>query len=261
MMRNLNCSLAILFALGACGQAAAQGKKPVQDPEVAAKAGELKKCVLDRKFSRDAEGVTLIDALLVKLQNGAIDKDKAIITKAFGTVLTKGKVRSPKQPGLYVAAVEALAYCESDGAKVLKKAFEGKRIPDKAEWVDLRARMLRSIGKTKDEGMVKLLIDEARRSPENALMAAAGEALGNYESSKDKIRKEIVSDLIKRWGELEELASQLGTGHIQAQNAKNTLSSIGGKWNETFAKLTRQNHTRFLDWQKWYNKNKGKKWK
>ena len=109
--------------------------------------------------------------------------------------------------------------------------------------------------------MVKFLLDVARRSPEDALMAAAGEALGNFEKSKEAIRKDIVSDLLKRWGELDELASQLGSGHIQAANARNTLAAASGKWNETLARLTRQNFTKYLAWQRWNQKNKNKRWK
>jgi hypothetical protein len=143
---------------------------------------------------------------------------------------------------------------------VLKNAYQNKRFPDRKEWVTLREQFLKSIGKTKDESMVKFLSDEACRSPEAALQAAAGEALGNFEESKDTIRKEIVSDLLKKWGELAEKSSQLGSGNMEAQTASDTLAAISDKWNTTLAKLTKQNFRKFLDWQNWNNKNKNVPW-
>lgn len=248
--------------LAAVATTAQDSKKPaVQDPEIEAKAKVLKECVTDRKMARDAEGVEIIDQFLVKLQAGVVDKDEDIITKALGQVLTRGKVRKHDNIGLYVAAATALGYCGKDGAKILKKAYEGKRFKHHSDWVPLREHLLRNIGRTKDESMVDFLVEEAVRSPEDALMAAAGEALGNFENSKEKVRKEIVSELIKRWGSLDSKASEIGSGNIQAANARNTLAVTSGKWNETLAKLTRQNFTKFLDWQSWNNKNRNKPWK
>ncbi|MFO1078751.1 MAG: hypothetical protein U1E73_13600 [Planctomycetota bacterium] len=263
MFRSIPSSL---FALSLCLSALpAQDPAPVKQPdkEVATKLEELKDCINDRKMERDAEAVQIIDFLWKKLDEGLCDKDQQAITKSLDAALSQGKVRQPEDARLYTAAVAALAYCGADGAKALKKAYENKRFGNTNEkpWLNLRDQMLRSIGKTKDESMVKFLVDEARRNPEDILMAAAGEALGNYEAAKEPVRKEIVSDLIKRWGELDELATQMGSGNIQAANARNTLAALTGKWNETLAKLTRQNFTKFTDWQSWYNKNKTQPWK
>jgi hypothetical protein len=231
------------------------------DPEVAAKIAVLDECVVDRKLAHDAEGRETIDFLLTKLQAGLCDKDQKAVAKAFENVLWKGKVREPDKTEIYVAAVVALGYCGADGAKALTKAYENKRFPDKKEWVPLREHMLKGIGRTKQEVVVKFLLDEARTSPEDALMAAAGEALGNFEASDEKVRKPIVSDLLKKWGALDEKESQLGAGNVEAINARNTLAAITNKWNETLAKLTGQNFTKFFDWQRWNNDNKGKPWK
>jgi hypothetical protein len=108
--------------------------------------------------------------------------------------------------------------------------------------------------------MVKFLCGEARKQPEAALQAAAGEALGNFEESKDEIRKEIVGELLIRYGELAELASQMGSSNIEAQNAQDRLAALSDKWNTALAKLTRQNFTSFRDWQAWHNKNRTLPW-
>lgn len=230
------------------------------DKEIAEKVALLKECVLDRKCERDQEGLGIIDALQQKQQAGGLDpKDKQAIVKALEHVLTSGKVRPHDQTNLYVGAAAALGYCGPDGAKVLKAAYVDKRFPDKKEWVRLREHFLKNLGRTKDESMVKFLCNEARRSPEFSLSAFAGEALGNFDESKEAIRKEIVSELMIKYGELSELASQLGT-NVQAQNAQDQLAAVADKWNSTLGKMTRQNITSFRDWQTWYNKHKNQPW-
>ena len=110
---------------------------------------------------------------------------------------------------LYNAAAEALGRHGKDGAKALKKAYENKsRFKAKPMWVPMRERLLRNIGRAQDEANVKFLIDEARRNPEAALQAAAGDALGFFEKSSEKIRKQIVSELLITFGSLSEQASQ-----------------------------------------------------
>ncbi|MFT4512529.1 MAG: cytochrome c556 [Planctomycetota bacterium] len=255
---------AVLCLIGALMTSAvtAQKKpaKPVPDKEVAEKVAQLAKIAKNKKFTEDARGIEVIDVLMIKHKNGLIDKDRAMVVKALDGVLNKNKVRPADNVGLYNAAAEALGRHGKDGAKALKKAFENKnRFKAKPMWVPMRERLLRNIGRAKDEANVKFLLDEARRNPEAALQAAAGDALGFFEESKQKIRKEIVSELLKRFGSLSESASQGGTS-IDAQNAKDRLAAISGKWVATLKKLTGQNFETFREWQAWNQKNKNKKW-
>lgn len=260
----MRCMLTIatfpLFALMA--MAPAQDPEPPKEPdkEVAEKIDVLKDVVLDRKMERDEEGVKLIDELNMKMQAGVHPKDRASIVKALEDVFFKGKLRSPDRTSLYTGAAAALGYCGDEGAKVLRKAYDRKRFPDRKEWVPLREQLLKYLGRTKDESMVKFLCEEARRQPEAALQAAAGEALGNFEESKEAVRKEIVGEMLIRYGELAELASQMGSSNIEAQNAQDRLAALSDKWNTALAKLTRQNFTTFRDWQSWYNKNRTQPW-
>jgi hypothetical protein len=249
-----------LFALMAMASAQEPEPPKEQDKEIAAKIDALKDVVLDRKMEHDEEGVKLIDELNMKMQAGVHPKDRTAIVKALEDVFFKGKLRSPDRTSLYAGAAAALGYCGEEGAKVLKKAYDKKRFPDKKEWVPLREQLLKYLGRTKDEGMVKFLCEEARRQPEAALQAAAGEALGNFDESKESIRKEIVGDMLIRYGELAELASQMGSSNIEAQNAQDRLAALSDKWNTTLAKLTGQNFTSFRDWQGWYNKNRTQPW-
>lgn len=250
-----------LAAVGAQAPAPAPAAPKGPDKEVVEKIAVLKDCVLDKKFARDDEGLQVIDFLLQKLKAGVEAKDQEAITRALDGVLTQGvKVRPADNARLYMGAATALGYCGADGAKALKNAHVNKRFPEKKDWVPLREVFLRSLGRTKDESMVKFLTKEALTNPEPALQAAAGEALGNFDEAKEAVRKEIVSDLIAKWGEIEEKASQMGSANIEAQNAKDRLSQLTEKWMATLSKLTGQNFHKYLEWQSWHNKNKNQPW-
>jgi hypothetical protein len=253
-----------LLLLG--GLLAAQNPAPAPTPpkgpdkEVAEKIATLKECILDKKCARDAEGVNVVDFLLQKLQGGTLEaKDKAAVVKVFGEVFTGGKVRPHDQTSLYAAAATALGYCGADGAKILKAAYGNKpRFPEKPDWVPFREQLLKYLGRTKDETMVKFLVNEACNNHEAALQKAAGEALGNFEGSKEAIRKEVVADLLVRYGELNQLANE--TPSIDQQNASDRLSTIKGPWFETLGKLTGKSFDKYNEWQQWYNKHKGQPW-
>lgn len=250
----------VAFVFG--GLLPAQDPNPAKGPdkEVAECIAVLKEAIADKKFEREAEGVEAIDKLLMKSRAGLDAKDQAAIVKALAGVFKDGKARPSNKTELYVGAAQALGYLGAEGAKVLKDAYGNKqRFPVKPEWVPFREHVLKNLGRTKDESMVKFLLDEALRSPEAALAAAAGEALGNYEESRESLRKEIVSELLKKYGELAEKASQLGT-NVEAQDAQNRLNTVQHRWNNALGRLARQNFTTFREWQVWYNDHKGKPW-
>jgi hypothetical protein len=249
----------IVAAAAAQDPAAGKGAEKGPSKEVAEQIAVLKEAQADKKFAQDARGVEAIDKLLIKAQAGVDPKDQTAIVKALESTLMTGKLRPSDGAQLYVGAAAALGRSGVEGAKVLKEAYASKRFPEKTEWVTLRTHFLRNLGFTKDESQVKFLINEAVRSPEPALMAAAGEALGNYKESKEPLRKEIVTELIRKYGELSEKASNLGA-NVEAQNAQERLSAIKDKWNTSLGSLTKQNFTTFRDWQQWHNKNKNLPW-
>ncbi len=254
----------ILAFAGLAAMAVAQdepAKLDKPDKEVAEKLAELKKLAADKKGEHDAAAVAAIDQLLQKLQAGMHEKDQDSMVSGLKSALMTTRLREPGNVSLYKASATALGYLGADGAKVLRDAYASKRFPDKTEWVPVREIFLKSLGKTKDEASVKFLIDEARRSPEAALMAAAGEALGNFDGSDQKIRKDIVNGLLIRWGELASRASVLDTADPEAKNARDYLAVITDKWNTTLSRLTKENFRQFTEWQDWYQKNKGADWK
>ena len=254
----------VLTASLAGAQEDASAQKPKkQDPEVKVALKEFDTFIKDKKMKKDGEAVAIIDTMLTKARDGMHPKDE----KAFVTSLQKGlngKLRDPEQISLYQASALALGELGPVGAKVLKKAYNSKKFPEKPPWVPLRAIFLENVGKTKDEAQISFLVEEARRAHEEVLMAAAGAALGNFAESKVKKRQEIVTDLLIRYGEVHGKAeSSIDTGNVEAQNARDRLSTIQDKWNDTLSKLTRQDFRSFPEWQSWWNDNKSnaKAWK
>ncbi|MEC8253181.1 MAG: hypothetical protein VX044_08220 [Planctomycetota bacterium] len=247
-----------LLALAAPTSAQKAGKIPA-DADIPIKLKKLKAVAKDKTFERDAQGINIIDVLIQKQQRGLNSKDQKSVVKGLDSLLNKGRLRPVSKVQIYNATAEALGRFGKDGAKVLKSAYEKKRFPDKPAWIPLREKLLVNIGRTKDEAMIKMLLDEARRSPEAALQAAAGKALGNYRESKQSLRRDIVSGMIIKWGSLSEMGSQLGA-NVEAQNAKDRLAAISGPWNDTMKALTGQDFDTFRSWQSWYNKNKNGKW-
>ena len=254
-------SFVLVLATGAMALPAQGGAPAGPDKEVGEKLAKLKEVVMDRKCARDTEGLDLITVLVKKWQAGLGDKDKAAVVKGLDGVLAQGKVREPDKTQIYTAAATALGQLGKDGAKPLQAAFDSDRFPRKEPWVPLRENLLKALGKTKDESMVKFLVDVARRSPEAGLQAAAGEALGNFDDSKEAIRKEIVNSLLIKYGEMDSRAHVINPADIEAQNMRDRLAVVSGKWNETLRKLTKQNFDTFPEWNEWYNKNKGNEWK
>ena len=229
-------SLAFVSTLLCLAPAIAQEDKPTPAPaaeikpdkEVAQKLDQLKDIVDDKKFARDGEGFDVITVLVQKWQGGLGDKDKKSVVKGLENVMLKGKLRPSDKAQLYTAAAVALGQLGIEAADALKAVYEDKRFPKKEDWVPLRCELLKAIGKTKDESKVKFLIEIARRDPEAQLEAAAGEALGNYEESKQEIKKEIVGGLLIRYGEIDSRARQIDPADIEAQNMQKRLAVIAG---------------------------------
>jgi hypothetical protein len=245
-----------------CAAAGAQAPAaaPVQDAALPEQLKELKTMLGDRKMDEDFRAINLIQQL-GKDADKRHPKDAAAIVKALGGVYRTGKQRPPDQAHVYREAADALAGYGAEGAKELQKAITDERLKGR-EYVPVRAHMLAALGRSKDEKQVEFLLQQALRSPDDDIMAAAGEALGNFTALPIKPRRELVKDLVGRYGEWHLKATQPDPTDPNApidfgpQNARQTLTKIEGKWNATLRALTGQSFGNAPDWQRWINKNK-----
>lgn len=247
-----------LPALVVAAAAAAQDPPP-PDPALPDRIKELKSFCTDPKMESDFRAIGSIRQLVAQ-PDKLNPKDKEKLAKAFGDVFTWGKVRPPDSDLLYREAGDALAKLGADGAKELLAAIEHSRFKDR-DYIPLRAHLLKALGKTKDEKQVDYLVEQARRAPWDQIMAAAGEALGNYDQLELKQRRDVVKQLIIKFGEVHGKASQLESTDPSApidldlNNARDTLQKIQGPFNRTLAALTGQSFSSAPDWRHWLNKN------
>lgn len=257
MERTRACfALAALLVLGTAVRAQ---DEPPPDPELPQKLKDLKEMVRDRRAQHDPAAAGLL--LVLTERYGKLNgKDQDKLCDAVGACLFDGRRRPPDAAVLYHSAAEALGKMGADGARHLRRALEASRFDDR-EWVPLRVTMLEALGQTKDEKQVDYLLEQARRSPENQVMAAAGAALGHFTELELRPRREVVKDLIRRWGELEAKGSQLdptptqgGAVDFSGQNARDTLAQIRPKWTATLRKLTGRSFRDHPEWQRWLNK-------
>ena len=254
-------SIVLSLALtGWCGVLAAQvpadAKKPADD--VASQIKALHDAVMDKKSERDDAATAIIDKLLSASETMAA-KDKDAFIAALGDIYTKAKPRPPEKNALYLTAAVTLSRLGAPGAKVLLKAFGDEKFKKK-EWVDLRARFLTSIGKTKDDSQITFLVERAVRDPDDPILKAAGEALGNFADKPGTVRRDIVKELVKKYNDVANSASNVDPGNVQAKASRDTLAVISDAWNETLGKLTKQEIRSAPEWQRWWNKNKDADW-
>ena len=247
-----------LLATGLAAQEEASASKP--DPALKDQLKQFKSATEDLQKQRDQEATGQIDRWLQDFED-MHEKDQAAVRKALGGVLTSSRVkRDPEQRGLFTAAAVALGRMGPEASKMLVKAFKSSKFKGR-EWVVMRAVMIKSIGTTKDPKQVEFLIERAVRDPEDKIMQAAGEALGNHDEAPQKVRKDIAKELIKKFNEIEgKSRANLDPGDPQVQRAKETLAAVSRDWNETLRRMTGQTISSAAEWQHFYNKNKGKNW-
>jgi hypothetical protein len=233
---------------------------PAVDASLPERIKELRALVKHPRMEDDYRAIDRIREL-AKDPAARHPKDQERIADALGDVFRAGKTRPPGQSQLYEAAADALASFGADGARALQKAATDDRVSGR-EYARLRAHLVRALGRTKDESQVDWLLEQALRSPDDPVLAAAGEALGNFTALPVPKLRDVVKRMVGRFGEWDMRASQLDPTDPNApidlgpQNARATLDHVRGPWNATLRALTGQSLSDAPDWQRWLNKNK-----
>lgn len=255
-------ALLFLPTLAPCGLLAQSEPKaaPTPDPALPEQLKRLAAMAKDRTCEQDFLAMNLITAISQD-PGGRHPKDRKAIVEAMGAVFRLGPVREPDKAQLYRATAQAMGNMGKDAAPAIRKAFEQDRIDGKS-FAFLRAELATALGRTKDDKQIPWLLDQALRSPDDAVMAAAGEALGEFEDMPLGQLRDVTRRLISRMGEIDMLASQPQALDPNApidfgpQNARQTLDAIAASWNKTLQRLTGQQHEQAAEWQRWLNKNK-----
>jgi HEAT repeat protein len=206
-----------------------------------------------RKGVEDTAAVGVIDELLT-LFDDCGPKDRKAIAKELGDCLAaKRKPREDGEPDntLYIAAAVALGEMGPESVKVLETNIGHKRHKKNTP---LRRRLILSLGKTRDEGAAKELMDLLQHH-EPVLQAAAAEAVGNYDEAEQKLRKKLFNELLKLL-----MGAKAAADDITDQVAKERYRTVAGPIITSMGLLTGEDIRVPEEWQRWWNKNKSKDW-
>lgn len=252
-----------LWTSFAPAQVGAAAKKD-RDPEVVKLLKDLNDAVMDKKSARDEAAINLIDKLLTAAQaegaNEMLPKDKEAFVAALGDIFFKAKAREAEHKAIYETTSLALGRLGPAGGKILQRAFDDDKF-SKKEWLELRGKFLQQMGRTKDEAVIPFLVQRVVRDTNDPILKAAGEALGNFDATQGKVRRDICKEMIKRLNEVHNQADKgVDPGDAQAKASRDTRAAILNPWNETLGKLTKQNFRAAPEWLHWWNKNKDADW-
>ncbi|MCA8955295.1 MAG: hypothetical protein KDC87_04430 [Planctomycetes bacterium] len=262
--RLIPSTLALLAFATLCASCPAQKPVPAaakSDLKVKDRIGQFQKLVTDRKGDKDAEAVELVNGLDKDFAS-MVAKDKVEYAKGIAFALSSTRVkREPTKDGIYRTVIFALGKTGDSGSKYLASAVENKAKFKGKEWLTLRGYMLDHLGRTKDPKQIKFLLDTAIRSPEDTLMAKAGEALQHFHGEKLAVRKEIAKDLIKKFANIETNANKnIDPGDAVTKAWRDRLAMVADPWNTALQKLTKQNIRKPSEWNTFWNKHKGDNW-
>jgi HEAT repeat protein len=258
MVRASLCLLVLGFA-PAAGSAEARAASSVQDPtpdkrpEVEALVTELKEHA-GKEGAEDKEAIVVIDKLLQEFPKSG-PKDKAAIVAGLSKCFEEK--RRPNADGvrdssLYRAAAMALGQMGPDATKAILKWIGQK---EHKKDIPLQNDLIRSLGRTKDKTAVPELIKllEHKDAP---LVGAAAEALGEFDTAELDVRKKAFEGMLKV------LMSAKGAKDSDLQDtiARDRYDTIAAPIITSLGKLSKHDERDPDEWQRWWNKNKGKDW-
>ena len=216
-----------------------------------------------KKKERDTDRIVAIYVLFSENYKEYKSNDQKKIVKA----IRKGfDIKPPIEDREFlITGAGCLAGMGSEGLKGLQQAYEGRALTPKdkkdkrAARACLRTRAFieEAMGQTKEPAAIKPIGDFLWN--DNAeIIKAACKALANYNELPVSKRKPVVEELVKVYAYLDSQAQQ-AIKEPKFGYLRDRLIAVEGTFNQTLQKLTLQTLDSAPQWQKWYNKNKGKK--
>ncbi len=222
-------------------------------PEVAEKVATLNGLIQGRG-EKDTEAIAAIDALLIEFpQSGP--KDQAAIIGAVERCLDVRRLESAEgvpDNRLYLAAATALGEMGSEAGRPITKWIGHKRHRGD---LALQRRLVLSLGKLKDTRYTKDLSDLLQHK-DAALVAAASEAMANFATADQRVRKSLFEDVMKG---LMSVKGRMDTDPNDLE-ARERYNTIAGSMNTTLQVLSGEQISVPEEWQRWWNKNKRDDW-
>lgn len=236
----------------------AEDPAPVPDkrPEVEALLQKFK-AHTEKKGSEDRDAVAVIDKILPEFKNSG-PKDKAAIVGALAKVFDlrrSDEKEGVPNNGLYIAAAAALGEMGPESTKTLVAAIDNKNLKKK-EQIAVRSTLIRSLGKTHDaKEAVGPLID-LLQDKDAPIVAAAGEALGEFSGADLPTRKKAFEALLK----IVTAAKDSTDSDANNTTARERYDTIVAAIISSLGKLAKHEERDPNAWRDWWNKNKTKNW-
>ena len=218
---------------------------------------------VDKRGSEDAEACEQIEKLAFEFAASG-PKDRTLIVKALQRCLCVRRALPEKgkfDVRLATRAAENLGRMGSEACAALAGALE-ERTVRKAPTLS-RALAL-ALGATQDKAAVKPLCD-LLEDKSDALVAAAGEALGQFAAAPEAQRKAIFEDVLKTLvtakNYTDDIDQQSASASAPHDNvAHQRYDTISAALNTTLKRLSSHDETDPDQWRHWWNKNKRETW-
>ncbi len=233
--------------------APAPNTNPDKRPEIEEMLDKLDKH-MRKEGKEDTEAVAVIDQLFQEFPKCG-PKDRAAVVKELSKCFEQRRLVPDGQPPnnkLNIAAAAALGLMGPESVPVLAGWIGHKNLEKD---LTLQYQLIKALGKTKDKRALKTL-KLTLEKPQNSLVGAAAEALGEFEGADQETRKEVFEMLLKV------LMSTKGQRDSDANNVaiRDRYDVIAAPIITSLGHVSKHDERDPEKWQTWWNKNKKNDW-
>ena len=256
--RNFQAALAFVLVLGAPFAAANSEPPLVARPAATGLVDDLQQELARRSFDA-ARAKALVERLVAEFAVSGT-KERSLIVRGLERCFS-ARAQGKPDVELVCHSARALASMAPESLPVLTRALENRTLLKEKE---IGRTLVLALGKTRDKAATKTLLG-LLDSPDDTLVAAASEALGEYEGAALAQRKELFEEVLKTLMQAKDLrdaqtqsAFDPNSPHDEA--AARRYDAISSACGTTLQRLSKQEARTPELWQRWWNKNKRVNW-
>ncbi|MBK7641436.1 MAG: HEAT repeat domain-containing protein [Planctomycetes bacterium] len=226
--------------------------------QVAALVDEFKHEVTQRAVD-DAHAKELLERLAAQFAVAGT-RERGVIVRGLEKGLSAKEKGQPDSDVVCLTA-RALAAMAPESLPALERAAENRSLLKDKE---IGRTLVLALGKTRDKSVVKTLLDFLDSS-DDGLVAAACEALGEYDSAPLVLRKQLFGEVLKSLMEAKDQKESqaqptLDPNAVHDDAAQRRYDAIQAACGTTLERLSKQDSREADLWQRWWNKNKRADW-
>lgn len=251
--------LALLLAIPASPAPAGSGSERAEaQPAIPGLVEDLQQELGRRKID-EARAKQLVEKLAAEFAVCGT-RDRAPIVRVLERCLA-AKEQGKPDAELVCHAARALAGMAPESLPVLERALDNKVLLKEKE---VGRTLVLALGKTRDKSAVKTLL-ALLDSSEDGIVAAAGEALGEYEGANLALRKQLFEETLKAWMQAKDekdsqVQQTLDPNSPHDAAALKRYELLESAFATTLQRLSRQDARSVELWQRWFAKNKRVDW-